>query len=584
MTRTTIDFAGDGVLRLAVEGDAPGAATNSGLIDVGDGRVILSAGAASGALDAAINTTGVIRAASTRGDGGRVELVARGGGKVRIAGEIDVSGSRSGGEVTATGAGIDVARLARIDARGGTDGGRVRLGGDRQGQGPLRRADHLRLDAGASISADGASGRGGEVVLWSEGVTLFDGAISATGAVSGGFVETSGRYALDIGANASVAVGDGGSWLLDPRDVSIGTGGLTPVPPGTTAPSPGDTVYNINRLAIISTLNDGGDVTITTVQPKSTMAGDITVAGPIAWTGSGALRLEAERDISIAASVTVGDGDFTAVAARDIRNAGVISAPGKGGVTLDAGGSVVVNQNIRATGSGGVALRAGNGSVLLTELRAGNLIVSTDTGDLSLRSRAGAVELRRIDPAAGSNIQVYSNTGDVDVAAGTRILLEGGAQGGRWVRLGQQGSSSDVTLTAPEVKLRGGAVGNTFSEVVSGPGGSITVDASEKIRVKNGAGDQARIQTTGGSPLTLLAERQILGRPRARRQRRQQRRRGGDRRRDHGELPAAVQPRARLRLHLPSRGAAGNAVELRLRASRSSSPPAGRARSRSTPR
>ncbi len=91
--RTTIDFAGDGLVRFAVEGEGSGGVSNRGLIDVGDGRVVLSAGAAAGALDAAINTTGVIRAASATGDGGRVELVGRGAGKVRVAGEIDVSGA-----------------------------------------------------------------------------------------------------------------------------------------------------------------------------------------------------------------------------------------------------------------------------------------------------------------------------------------------------------------------------------------------------------------------------------------------------------------------------------------------------------
>lgn len=307
--RTTIDLAGDGLVRFAVEGDAPGAApgvANSGVIDVGEGRVVLSAGSAAGLLDAAINTTGAIRASAARGDGGRVDLTGRGAGKIRIAGAVDVSGGRRGGALTATGAAIDVAGPALISASGGVDGGSVRLGGDRAGDGPLRRADQLDMAAGAAIEADGATGRGGEVVLWSEGVTRHDGAISATGAVSGGFVETSGRTALAVGPGGLVDVGAGGRWLLDPRDVSIGTGGLTPVPSGVTSPPPGGAVYNVNRLAVINTLNGGGDVTISTVQPAASMRGDITVAGPLAWTGPGSLRLEAERDIAIVAPIATG--------------------------------------------------------------------------------------------------------------------------------------------------------------------------------------------------------------------------------------------------------------------------------------
>ena len=51
------------MVRIAVEGDGAGGVANSGLIDVGGGRVLLTAGGAARALDGAINTSGVIRAA-----------------------------------------------------------------------------------------------------------------------------------------------------------------------------------------------------------------------------------------------------------------------------------------------------------------------------------------------------------------------------------------------------------------------------------------------------------------------------------------------------------------------------------------
>ena len=210
--RTTIDLSGDGMVRVAVDGDGAGGVENSGLIDVGGGRVLLTAGGAARALDAAINTTGVIRATSGEGSGGRIELIGRGRGTVRVGGRLDASGAGDGGSVTVTGQTVALTGAARIAADGGRDGGDVRLGGGCQGRGPLRRAEGLGLAAGARVSADGAAGAGGNVVVWSDGVTSVEGGVSATGGSGGGFVETSGRFALDVGdapRSASAAAASG---------------------------------------------------------------------------------------------------------------------------------------------------------------------------------------------------------------------------------------------------------------------------------------------------------------------------------------------------------------------------------------
>ena len=297
-TRSTIDLAGDGLVRIAVDGD--GSVTNSGRIE-GE-RVLLSAGAAAQALDAAINTSGVIRADAGTGRGGRIELVARGGGRVRISGTLDASGAAEGGDIVATGARVDVASAARVAARGGTTGGSIRIGGDAHGSGPLRRATAVRIDAGAELAADGAA-RGGRIVAWSDGLTEVDGTLSARGA--GGFVETSGRVALAIGAAAKVSAA---RWLLDPQDILIADGPGGPLPGGALV---------VSRIALEAALNGGADVTVTTsAPPDAEMPGDITVAVPLDWTGTGDLRLEAARDIAINAAVTTRDGNFTADAGR----------------------------------------------------------------------------------------------------------------------------------------------------------------------------------------------------------------------------------------------------------------------------
>ena len=95
-----------------------------------------------------------------------------------------------------------------------------------RGRRPLRRRESARHRGGRRDRRRRRPGRRRQVIAWSDGVTLIDGRISATGGDAGGFVETSGRFALGIGKDAEVSLGRGGEWLLDPRDVVIGSSGL----------------------------------------------------------------------------------------------------------------------------------------------------------------------------------------------------------------------------------------------------------------------------------------------------------------------------------------------------------------------
>lgn len=179
--RTTIDLAGDGLVRIAVDGNADGggAIANGGGIDVGSGQVLLSAGDAASVLDTAINTSGVIRATSRSGTGGTIGIIGRGTGKVRVGGSVSARGAAKGGAITATGRDLTIAAGTVLDAGGSTDGGSLRLGGDARGQGPLPRAQALTVEAGSAILANGRTGRGGSVVAWSDGDAQIDGMISA---------------------------------------------------------------------------------------------------------------------------------------------------------------------------------------------------------------------------------------------------------------------------------------------------------------------------------------------------------------------------------------------------------------------
>jgi hypothetical protein len=97
-------------------------------------------------------------------------------------------------------------RIGLIDAR--ITGETIRIGGDQQGLGEFPRSQFLFGNVGTQIS-------GNSVVLWSDRSTRFHGTIT------GQFVETSGKQFLEV-SQAKISAK---TWLLDPSDINIVSGG-----------------------------------------------------------------------------------------------------------------------------------------------------------------------------------------------------------------------------------------------------------------------------------------------------------------------------------------------------------------------
>ena len=170
----------------------------------------------------------------------------------------------------------------------------------------IANAQNTTLEAGATITADGTSGAGGNVVVWSDGTTSFGGTISTQGA-RGGFIETSGHVFNFTGG--SVNAGRGGAWLLDPVDLTIDA-----------------------TLAgtIAAALNGGSNVTQLTSAAGTGGNGDITVASGISWSTNATLTLSAYRNIAVNANITSTGGGGVVLRAD---NAGT----GTGTVTFGGG-------------------------------------------------------------------------------------------------------------------------------------------------------------------------------------------------------------------------------------------------------
>jgi len=170
----------------------------------------------------------------THGDGGTVVLDAGDSGTVILSGRVDVSArdkGNAGGRVEILGEQIGLLGAA-VDASGDSGGGTVLVGGDYQGRGNIRRAQHTAVNPSSRITVDALTvGDGGTVVLWADGTTDFDGTISARGGLDGGdggTLEVSGlqggRFAGT--ADAAAPAGDAGMLLLDPKNITITDGDL----------------------------------------------------------------------------------------------------------------------------------------------------------------------------------------------------------------------------------------------------------------------------------------------------------------------------------------------------------------------
>jgi hypothetical protein len=213
-----------------------------------------------------------------------------------------------------TGTDVTLTSTAAINASG-TSGGTVLIGGDRAGgsdaalkflQQTIANAQSTTIEAGATITADGTSGAGGNVVVWSDGTTSFAGAISTQG-LRGGFIETSGHVFNFTGG--SVNAGHGGAWLLDPVDLTIDA-----------------------TLAgtIATALNGGNNVTQQTTATGTGGNGDITVASGISWSTSATLTLSAYRNIAVNANIASTGGGGVVLSADN-------SGTGTGTVTFGGG-------------------------------------------------------------------------------------------------------------------------------------------------------------------------------------------------------------------------------------------------------
>ncbi|MGL5083182.1 MAG: filamentous hemagglutinin N-terminal domain-containing protein, partial [Microcoleaceae cyanobacterium] len=302
-----------------------------------------------------------------------------------------------GGEINLIGDRLFIAN-AEINASGLNGGGTIRIGGEYKGLGLLPNASQTLIDQTTSIQANGLqSGDGGRVIIWSEEYTQVDGKISVQGGLNtgnGGFVETSSRGELAVTQAPDLFApnGVGGTWLIDPIDITIVE---EDVPDQT-----GSTFISVDEIeAGLAT----GNVTLETgTDPNIPGIGDITFNASISLNSPSEqgeptnLTLNAANNInfqnrSIINNVPeIGDLNVDFNADIDGDGLGIININNStidtgGGSFTASGNGIIINQGSSiATGIGSVNLVVNPGIAATTGLEIrDSQIISTD-GDINL--------------------------------------------------------------------------------------------------------------------------------------------------------------------------------------------------------
>ena len=301
-------------------------------------------------------------------------------GTAIASGNIDVSSATAkGGEINVLGDRVGLVS-ANLNASGAIGGGTVLIGGDYLGKGVIPNSQITVVDQASTIKADALqSGNGGKVIAWADDKTSFDGKISVRGGSAngnGGFVETSGKNYLSVkhgSVNASTSNGLTGSWLLDPRNITIQAGGLP------------------FSAALLTNLALASDVT-----------NDFTI-DPNAIQTQANVTLEASNDVTFNASVNN-------------------NAVGNNTLQVSAGNKITIaaNQNVRlssvSSNSRNIIFNAKSIDVLGTigDFQDTTNVSLKATGDISVAPQSNGYFNRAIE---GSNISIVSNNGNISTGS-----------------------------------------------------------------------------------------------------------------------------------------------------------------------
>ena len=415
-----------------------------------------------------------------------------------------------GGDVFLLGNKVGLFDHSVVDVSGGSQGGQVLIGGDRQGLNSLvRNAEFVYLGEHSQVFADALNhGNGGKVITFAEDTARIYGGLYARGGQQGGdggFIETSGLRGFEINTvpDVSAAEGRGGLWLIDPYNITIVAG---------------NEEANINNRHPFESTNDGARLGVTLISDALTGGTNVTVTtgtggtsdelGDIIWgenftganlninsTGTNTLTLNAANDIV-----------FTNGAIFDVNTGSADSL----NLVLNAGKDITFSDtnNIVINTSGGYLDFTATGAVDL-----GTATLDTDGGSQAVGSATPVSFLSNSGSFISTNATINTtgaeNTdgGAINITTTTGNITTGGltANGGEAVKLdnstgapGPNGGNITLTANAGAVTVGGevnsngsnGFYGSSNGDERGQPGGNggdVLITADSLIKVKTGA-------------------------------------------------------------------------------------------------
>ncbi len=504
----TLDIQGDNLIAVAVNEKTVASLSgvdNSGQILADGGRAIMTASVARDLTTAAVNNSGLIQAQTAVEKNGEIYLSSDGGNTLN-SGTLDASGKatgQTGGTIKVLGEKVALTEHALLDASGDAGGGKINVGGNFQGIGPLTNAQTNYVGKNVQIKADALNnGNGGNVVIWSDDWTRYYGSISAQGGAQGGDggnVEVSGKQTLSYDGltNTLASKGKTGTLLLDPTDINIGNG----VVAGDITPTGG--VFeggsaNTSRLSVgaLESALDTSNVTIkTTSSGSAPNGGTITIddggGDGIQWNKPNTLHLQADNKIVINSAVEGTDAASTlwlqaangaTQAANTHLQAGSLLMTGGGYWDL-AGVASTTSVNSHNDFNTVAADISGNSLVRFSNAK--NFTVGTVTGtggDGTTRTVSG------FNHANGETRLYLDRPGSINVAQNitSSVLL---------IRANSGINQTGGTVTATSLALSSSGGGATFNQLANNVGslsanlnGALSYKTSNTLKIGSASG------------------------------------------------------------------------------------------------
>jgi filamentous hemagglutinin family protein len=533
-----IDVNGFGTTRALVTGAVIGQGT--GTLAVGGDLAMTAAGiTAAAGSETTISATGDLSVLPSAGGslpsllggaltltGANIDIGNESGGRVTVAAPSGLLTLTSSGDITLFGGStVSAAGLAVSigNQTVGTPGGVLTIGA----------GGNLVLASGSTLDVSGAGGEAaGAIALSSAGSASLGGSLQGAGPGPAG----GGSLSLDAG---SLAPGAGGANPLTTLAAALGAGGFTNtidlrVNTGDLTLAAGSTL-SANAITLTA---DSGQITIdgSIAAVAGALSGSAAVFGGNGVTLNGSVTASGNGSAGQGALIEIGSGQLAsdALGAYDVYNGAAITLDA--GSTLSTTGTVLLRAPALVS-AGDVAINLGQGAALGQIVTAGQTIVepvlpfntAVDTADFSSATAPTAGDFANVY----NKVATYMTTADPQIAArlgagGAPLIIEAGVE--IVAPAATDGSGNPVPFTLPALDLSpaglnwrfGGApvdltvrsagnleVANTLSDGFGNNGTTLLPGSSSSFRLVAGAdlssADPLAVMSGGGGTLTIDA-------------------------------------------------------------------------------